>query len=83
MDSNQAVEALIANGQAAGIVLKRPIMPHPLHRRSNHHNSDCPMADRLWDTLISIPIFPALSYEEVSVVERFLYTHLMCNNGSD
>jgi dTDP-4-amino-4,6-dideoxygalactose transaminase len=70
--SRQAVDALITAGAAAGITLKRPIMPHPLNHRTDVDADACPTADRLWETLVSIPFYPDLQEEEITVIERFL-----------
>ncbi|MDD5681583.1 MAG: DegT/DnrJ/EryC1/StrS family aminotransferase [Candidatus Omnitrophica bacterium] len=72
MDSLNAVAELIRKAGIRGITLRRPIMPYPLHRYLDAGKFKCPNAERLWKTLVSIPIFPDMTNEEISAVKHFL-----------
>ncbi len=70
--SLSGVDGLIERAEAAGIALRRPIMPHPLHEYVAGFRKKCPNAENLWKTLVSIPIYPDLKECEIDVVIRFL-----------
>jgi dTDP-4-amino-4,6-dideoxygalactose transaminase len=65
------VGTVIEEGERRGIILRRPIMPHGLHGYVEPRPA-CPVTDRLWETAVSVPLYPDLSEQEVGQVEQFL-----------
>jgi len=72
LDSLTAVKKEMANAAGKGITFKRPIMPYPLHRYIPEFENCCPHADRLWETTVSVPLYPDLSEQEIDRVTRFI-----------
>lgn len=63
---------LIRLGVRSGITLRQPIMPHPLNRFAPEFRGRCPNAEKLWRTIVSVPIYPDLSDFESRFITRFL-----------
>lgn len=74
MESEKAVEAFIESAEKSGVTLRRPIMPYPLHRFLKETEANCPNADKLWRTLVSVPIYPGLTHEEMEITCRTIKT---------
>ena len=72
MESPKLVDDLIENGQKAGIILKRPIMPFPLHKYIDEFEDKCTNTEKLWTTLVSIPLYPNLKDSEIRYIMQFL-----------
>lgn len=72
LESKNNADQLIVDAEAAGISVKRPIMPAPVHRLWSGVAYKCPNADILWERVVSVPLYPALSKEEEGHVARFL-----------
>lgn len=65
----------------------RVYYPCPLHRQmayrnSGQHESGCPVADNLCDTVLSLPIHPYISSEEITAVCNAIRTFLQRENGN-
>lgn len=70
IDRNQFIREL--NGNNVGTSVHwRPLHMHPLYRErlgwSDHH---CPSASQLWNEIISLPIFSAMTFEEMEHVVK-------------
>lgn len=72
VNSVKSAEALIGKALRAGITLRRPIMPHPLHGCVSEFRKKCPNAENLWETLVSIPVYPDLKEHEINSIAGFL-----------
>lgn len=59
--------AAVKHGQADGVGFARPVP-----RRLWQGRGDFPVAERLYQTLVSVPIFPALTDREINRVRRAL-----------
>jgi dTDP-4-amino-4,6-dideoxygalactose transaminase len=69
-----AIERFIVDAGKSGIVVRRPIMPHPLDGYLKPGgDASAPVAWRLWESFASVPLYPALSDEDARVVEGFLH----------
>lgn len=65
----------------------RVYYPCPLHRQmayrnSGQHESGCPVADNLCDIVLSLPIHPYISSEEITAVCNAIRTFLQRENGN-
>ncbi len=72
MDSLGSIIGLINNAAMEGITLRQPIMPYPLHKYLNEFKDKCPNTEKLWQSLVSIPLFPDLKTDEVDSIVNFL-----------
>lgn len=63
-DSEQHRQQVLDLAHAQGITVRRPIMPHPLHRLLGLSDQGCPVSTELWERLVSIPLYPDLSLDE-------------------
>jgi perosamine synthetase len=63
-DSNKEIDSIINNIQAKGIICRRPIW------KAIHHSAGgtCPNTNKLEKKLISVPIYPGLSNEEIETI---------------
>ncbi len=76
-DSNTSVQQFIDDAALSGITFRRPIMPSPLHHYITDFKEQCPNAEKLWKTTVSIPIYPDLTDLEVDQVTKFLQKYLI------
>lgn len=72
LGTEAVIESFMKEADAQGIIVRRPIMPQPLHRYLDEFNNSCPVTDQLWAELVSIPIYPDLSEDETKRVACFL-----------
>ena len=72
MDSANSAQVLIEDAEGKGITIRRPVMPHCLHKYIDEFKDKCPNSDRLWERIVSIPIFPDLTESEIGHITRFL-----------
>jgi dTDP-4-amino-4,6-dideoxygalactose transaminase len=70
VSEGSAVSAL-SDFAAAGIEAKRPVYK-PLFEYLDRAGNDFPNAAWAWDNLISVPLYPALTEDEVERIESFL-----------
>jgi len=63
-DRDMLIEHLNANGISAGVHYK----PLYLHSYYKGLKTNCPVADKIWTKLISLPMFPDLKNEEIDKV---------------
>lgn len=70
IDRNAVMEELKQRGVGCSVHW-RPLHLHPLYQDLSWNEEDFPVATALWEQLISLPIFPAMSEEEIRhVVEN-------------
>jgi dTDP-4-amino-4,6-dideoxygalactose transaminase len=80
IDRNQFMERLKAAGVGCSVHW-RPLHMHPLYRdRFGWRESDLPGASQLWSTLVSIPLFSAMTFSEMQHVVQTLKG--LCNEVS-
>lgn len=72
MDSLDSVNELIEEAEQKGITLRRPIMPCSLHKYVNEFIDRCPNTEKLWETVVSIPLYPDLTESEIDIITQFL-----------
>jgi dTDP-4-amino-4,6-dideoxygalactose transaminase len=72
LGSEKHLKAFIAGAARKKITVRRPIMPYPLHRQAGTGN--CPHAEQLWKTLVSVPLYPDLNPSEIREIVSFLKT---------
>jgi len=70
----ESAERLIAEFRAAGIEAKRPVYK-PLHLLCGYNPEEFPNAQWAHEHIVSVPLYPALSEEEVRHIVRFLREH--------
>lgn len=61
------VDRVAASMLEAGIEAKRPVFM-PLHRYTGRQDSEFPLASRVWQEFLSLPIYPTLEAEEMEHV---------------
>lgn len=71
-DSEANAHAVIEKAKTNHILFRRPIMPAPLHRLLGMADDAYPNATGLWKTLVSVPLYPDLSDQEIRHVGTFL-----------
>ena len=71
-DSMDQTNALIKKAGEEGITLRRPVMPHCLHKYIDKFKNKCPNSDRLWERMVSIPIYPDLTGPEIGRITQLL-----------
>jgi perosamine synthetase len=78
-------DAVIADLRAAGILCSvhwRPLHLHPYYQATyGYRPSDCPSASALFERVISLPLFPSMSAEEVDAVVRAVRTAIGLRPG--
>ncbi len=51
----------------------RPLHQHPFYQKTlGYRDEDCPVASQVWPTLLSLPIYPGMSSDDVELVSRSL-----------
>lgn len=61
----------IRTSESSGVMLRRPVAPEPLHRLFGV-DGDFPATDHLDQSLVSIPIYPSMTEEDIETVIRTL-----------
>lgn len=64
VETTGAIERFLQQALERGIICRRPVW-RPLHHQ---FGGRCPQSERLQDTLVSIPIYPSLTAEEVETI---------------
>ena len=72
MDSMDQTDDIIKKAGEAGITLRRPVMPHCLHKYIDEYRDKCPNSDRLWERMVSLPMYPDLTGSEIERITQFL-----------
>lgn len=67
-DRDQVIAALTARGIGTSVHW-RPLHQHPFYQQKlGYRAEDCPVASRVWPTLVSLPLYPGMTAEEVDRV---------------
>jgi dTDP-4-amino-4,6-dideoxygalactose transaminase len=73
LPADKNVEGFLDSVGAAGVCCRRPVF-RPLHRYLG--SRDCPSTDLVFDTAVSIPIYPSLGDAEISYVTETICRQL-------
>jgi len=68
-------DELILHLQKRGIATGVHYMPIPMHPLFRKFDRDIPVAKRVWETMITLPLFPDLTEAEVDYVVEALCEH--------
>lgn len=65
-DRNELISHLANNGISAGVHYM-PLYLHPIYRNMNI-KGNCPIADRIWEKIVSLPLYPDMAVEDIEKV---------------
>jgi perosamine synthetase len=67
-DRDHVIAALASRGIGTSVHW-RPLHLHPFYQQKlGYRADDCPVASRVWPTLVSLPVYPGMTAEEVDRV---------------
>lgn len=66
-------DALILHLKKRGIATGVHYMPVPMHPLFQAYDRDIPVVKRVWETMITLPLFPDLTDQEVDYVLEALH----------
>jgi perosamine synthetase len=64
------VDFFINEASNSGITVRRPIMPHPLNGYFVEMQKSCPIAHRLWQQTVSLPIYPDMTDDDCAYCDK-------------
>lgn len=68
-------DAFLRFGEQRGVTFRRPVAPAPLHRLFQCEGA-FPVTDRMFDQLVSIPLYPRLSDDDAKLVADVVTQYL-------
>jgi perosamine synthetase len=63
-DRNKIAKFLEERGISTGVHYL-PIYKHPVYR---HANADCPVTEKIWGKILTLPLFPDMTNEEIEKI---------------
>jgi dTDP-4-amino-4,6-dideoxygalactose transaminase len=68
VDRDQVIAGLMSRGIGTSVHW-RPLHLHPFYQQKlGYRVDDCPVASRVWPTLVSLPMYPGMTTDEVDRV---------------
>ena len=64
VDRNDFISHMLANNISAGVHYM-PIYHHPYYKK---YTADCPVADKVWQKIVLLPLFPSMTPEQINRV---------------
>jgi len=72
LSRNELIEHLKNNGIGCGIYYPKPLHLHPWFLKQGYKKGDFPIAEKLSEQVISLPVHPSLSREEINFIVEII-----------